>query len=259
MQRRIFKIPDTPHFDHWVLEIDDEFVHLRRLLFGLQRHVIATGHQFLGKKYPNYLDLPFEGWAEFDSDATPVPPAPYRESDPALQRNWDRLWELRVAQPKNFFRLFHAEIALCEEISERAIFHPAFGVICPSPYIGWTTERFSPAFKNIVLVHLEKDGFDLETAAARYSLLEKTIPGLLPEMWSILHKRFREVVEMTDPDSYFVPLPEVRADEEIEPLVTFTDIDIWNAGYIIRGKCDWDDEHGFQLSIDQSFNIGLDW
>ena len=35
IQRRIFKIPDTQHFEHWVLEIDDEFVHLRRLLFGV--------------------------------------------------------------------------------------------------------------------------------------------------------------------------------------------------------------------------------
>ena len=64
---------------------------------------------------------------------------------------------------------------------------------------------------------------------------------------------------MTDPDSYFVPLPEVRADEEIEPLVTFKDIDIWNVGYTIRGTCAWDDEHGFQLSIGRSFNIELDW
>ncbi|MBK9339005.1 MAG: hypothetical protein IPM98_21690 [Lewinellaceae bacterium] len=87
-------------------------------------------------------------------------------------------------------------------------------------YLGWKTERFSPAFKNIVHIHIEKEYPRLEHFAAQYDRLEKKLPEVLPEIWSVLHKRFKTVMGDADPDSYLSPLPKITTDEEIKHLVT---------------------------------------
>jgi hypothetical protein len=63
MIQRIFKIDNTPHQDRYLLEIDAQFVHLTRYLFGIKREEIGRGHEDMAKKYPDYLQMPFEDWA----------------------------------------------------------------------------------------------------------------------------------------------------------------------------------------------------
>lgn len=255
IQRRIFKIPQTPHFDHWILEIDGEFVHLRRLLFGLQRGVITRGHQFLKKKYPNYLDLPFEQWAEFDSNEMSASDVRESHPDPEVQRVLDRFRQRLAEQPKNFFHNIHDAIRGSEDLTGEAVLHPVFGVLVKDEYGNYQTERFSPALKNIVRISFEQDDINLEQAAERYTLLEKIFPAHLSDVWPLLHKRFEEVKEDADfPEDYF---PEINQDEDVEQMISMTDLTLGSSGYRINGTCTWDEEHGFELSIDPEFQVEL--
>ncbi len=211
IQRRIFKIPDTQHFEHWVLEIDDEFVHLRRLLFGLQRGVITRGHQFLKNKYPNYLDLPFEQWAEFDSNEMSASEVRESHPVPAVQRVLDRLRQRLAEQPKNFFHEIHDKIAGCEDISQETNLNAVFGVLNKDEYGNWQTERFCPALQNIIRISFEQDDIDLESAVARYTSLEKRFPGHLPDVWPLLRARFEEVKpKPVFPDDNFLPFYKIE-------------------------------------------------
>lgn len=259
LERRIFRIPETPHNEYWVLEIDDEFVRFKRYLYGLLREEMVRGHDFLLEKFPAYRSMPFEDWANLNAHQSQIEDLQSKEKsdDPIIQKMRERLLANLKAQ-SNFFSDMHAKMDGLEEVTEKAFFDPQVGLMLPDEYgHTWIAERFSPALRNIIALSMESEVFDPAPFAALYISFERNFRALRPRVLQLLRHRFEEVVKETDYGVGWTP-PVIHSDEEVEPMMSFTDLFLHPEGFGLRGRCDWDQEHGFHLLISPDFEITLE-
>lgn len=254
-QRRLFAIAGTPHADYRVLDIDEEYVSFKRFLFGLQREEIRKGHTMLQAAHPGYLDLPFEDWATFNSNATLQDSIPTSGDDPDVRRLRERFRQRLSAQPADFFHEIHAQIAACTEITDSALFLPALVVATRDDSGEWLVQRFSPACRNIIDIRFDSENLTPETADRHYAEFEKRFPERLPEVWPLL----RERMEDQDIDADALPagvFPESLSDENLEKHVRFTEVFLHAAGAAITALGSWDQRFELHFSKDGQVELG---
>jgi hypothetical protein len=251
MMQRIFKIDNTPHQDRYLLEIDAQFVHLTRYLFGIKREEISRGHEDMAKKYPDYLQIPFEDWATLHTNT--FTPFPNPMNDPDVARFNERFKERVESQPDNFFHEIHERIKGTIETTDTEVFNPILGFLNKNEYNQYDTERFSSALKNIIRINFEE--ISIEEAAEKYRHFENNFWKKTPEMYAILRKQYDKFVEDTD-YGWFVP-PVIKEDWEMEDIISFNYLSLSREGFCAMGEWPADDEHGFEVSISNDFDIEL--